>query len=96
MVARSAVEKWAAPAREAPEPVRPSGRYKDLSSALQEFEKVRDRTIEVVRERGDSLYAIGAKHRFFGDVNAVELLHLLDGHTRRHADQIREIFGSLP
>src|SRR5215471_6897555 len=82
--------------REAPEPVRPAGRFKDLAAALQEFEKVRDETIEVLRERGDSLYAIGAKHGFFGDVNGIELIHIIDGHARRHADQIREICESLP
>jgi uncharacterized protein YjbI with pentapeptide repeats len=82
--------------REAPEAVRPAGRFKDLTTALQEFEKVRDRTVEVLRERGDSLYSIGAKHRFFGDINGIELMHLIDGHARRHAEQIREICESLP
>src|SRR5436305_116128 len=68
--------------REAPEPVRPSGRFKDLSAALAEFESVRDRTVQIARERGDELYSIGAKHPFFGDINAIELLYLIDGHAR--------------
>jgi uncharacterized protein YjbI with pentapeptide repeats len=81
---------------EAPEAVRPAGRFKDLATALREFDKVRDRTIKVLRERGESLYTVGAKHFFFGDLNGIEVIHLIDGHSRRHAEQIREICESLP
>ncbi len=81
--------------REAPEPVRPSGRFKELAEAMSEFEKVRDRTMQVLLERGDGLYSIGAKHGFFGEINAVELINLIDGHARRHAEQIREICEAL-
>ena len=75
---------------EAPEAVRPHGRFPTLLTALAEFEAVRSRTIQLVQERGDALYSIGAEHPYFGNLNGVEWIQLIDGHARRHADQIRE------
>jgi hypothetical protein len=76
---------------EAPDVVRPQGRFDSLAAALAEFKIVRDRSVQVVEERGEALYSIGVKHPHFGDLNAVELIRLMDGHASRHADQIREI-----
>lgn len=78
---------------EAPDVVRPVGRFDSLAVALAEFRAVRDRSVQLVEERGESLYSIGAKHPYFGDVNGVELIQLIDGHARRHADQIRDACG---
>ena len=75
---------------ETPEPMRPQGRYSSLEASLTAFQAVRDRSVGIARERGHALYSIGARHPFFGDVNGVELMNLIDGHARRHADQIRE------
>ncbi len=75
---------------EPPEAARPQGRFKSLPAALAEFNAVRDRCVQMVQERGEALYSIGAKHPYFGSVNGAELVHLIDGHARRHADQIRE------
>ena len=80
---------------EAPEVVRPLGRFETLAAALAAFNGVRDRSVQVVQERGDSLYAIGVTHPRFGKMNAAELLHLIDGHARRHAEQIRETCETL-
>ena len=76
--------------REAPEVVHPQGRFLTLAAALAEFEAVRDRSVQMVQERGDSLYAIGTTHPRFGNMNGAELIHLIDAHARRHAEQIRE------
>jgi hypothetical protein len=81
---------------EAPEVVRPRGRFGSLDTALAEFEAVRVRSTQMVVERGESLYSIGARHPYFGEVNGAELIQLIDGHARRHADQIRENCASLP
>ncbi len=70
----------------------PVGRFGSLMHALAEFNAVRDRCVRVVEERGELLYSVGAKHPYFGDVNGVELIQLIDGHARRHADQIREVW----
>src|ERR1041385_2629310 len=58
---------------EAPEAVRPQGRFETLAAALAEFNAARDRSIQMVQERGDSLYSIGATHGRFGNLNGVEV-----------------------
>lgn len=75
---------------ESPEPIRPRGRFVTLPDALAEFNAVRNRSVQVVAERGEGIYSIGAIHPYFGNVNGAELIQLIDGHARRHADQIRE------
>jgi hypothetical protein len=73
-----------------PDPMRPVGRFADLEASLAAFHAVRDRSVAIARAGGEALYAVGARHPFFGDVNGVELINMIDGHTRRHAEQIRE------
>jgi len=80
---------------EAPAAVRPQGRFETLAAALSEFNAVRDRSVQLAQERGDSLYAVGATHPRFGPMNGAELIQLIDGHARRHADQIRETVEAL-
>jgi hypothetical protein len=80
---------------EAPEPVRPQGRFETLEAALAAFNEARDLSIQLVQDRGDSLYSIGANHPRFGNMNGAEVIHLIDGHARRHAEQIREICETL-
>lgn len=75
---------------EASEAIWPVGRFASLAAALAAFKAVRDRSVQLVEERGESLYSIGARHPYFGDLNGAELIQLIDGHARRHADQIRE------
>ncbi|MEO5925289.1 MAG: DinB family protein [Bryobacteraceae bacterium] len=75
---------------ETPEPMRPCGKLTSLEAALAEFQATRDRSVSMVRDRGDSLSAIGATHPYFGAVNGTDLVQMIDGHARRHADQIRE------
>ena len=75
---------------EAPAEVQPKGRFSSLSEAIVEFKSVRDRSITFAKERAASLYSIGIKHPHFGNLNAVELFRLLDGHTHRHIEQIVE------
>ncbi|WP_321475215.1 DinB family protein [uncultured Paludibaculum sp.] len=83
---------------ESPEAMRPKGRFDGLEDARSAFLAVRQRTIALADSRGDDLYAISVKHPFFGPVNGAELIQLIDGHARRHADQIREMLeaGPLP
>lgn len=81
---------------EASDVVCPRGRFRSLAAALDEFNAVRDSSVQMVQERGEALYSIGAKHPYFGDLNGVELIQLMDGHARRHADQIRETCEALP
>jgi uncharacterized protein YjbI with pentapeptide repeats len=80
---------------ETPDVLRPGRRFQTLSAAMMEFEATRDQSVELVREPGDRLYAIGARHPYFGALNGAELIQLIDGHARRHADQIRETCHAL-
>jgi hypothetical protein len=75
----------------APEAVVPSGRFLALKEALLAFNAARDRSVSLVKEHGDALYTIGARHGRFGELNGVEVVHLMAGHARRHAAQIREL-----
>jgi hypothetical protein len=75
----------------APEAVVPSGRFRALKDALLAFNAVRDRSVSIVKDRGEALYTIGAQHARFGELNGVEVIHLMAGHARRHAAQIREM-----
>src|SRR4051812_5868255 len=80
---------------QAPEAVVPTGRYKSVKEGIDAFHQVRDLSVRVAQERGEALYAIGVKHGRFGDMNGVELLHVLTSHARRHAAQIRETRAAL-
>ncbi len=75
---------------ETPEPMRPQGRFTNLETALAAFQATRDRSVKAARDRGETHSSVGARHPFFGAVNGVELINMIDGHARRHADQIRE------
>jgi len=77
--------------REAPEPARPAGRFATLAEALNAFNAVRGRSLQVARERGAELYSLTAHHHRFGDLNGHEILLIVAGHAARHAAQIREM-----
>lgn len=84
-----------ASAIQAPEPVRPSGRFATLTEALAKFEAVRAHSIRFVETQGDGLYSLAAKHPFLGVCNGAEAIVLIAAHSRRHAAQIREIRAGL-
>jgi hypothetical protein len=79
----------------APEAVVPAGRYGTLEEALAEFHAARVRSLEIANEQGDALYLLAAEHPRFGPVNGVELMIIMAGHSRRHAEQIRETRAAL-
>ncbi len=80
-----------ATAVQAPEPVRPTGRFATLAEALAEFGTIRASTIRFAESQGAGLYTLAAKHPFLGVCNGAELMVLIAAHSRRHAAQIREI-----
>jgi len=75
---------------QAPEAVRPTGRFSTIAEALTAFQAARDQSVQMARERGTELYLVGAEHPRFGPLNGIEVLYLMAGHARRHAAQIRE------
>lgn len=74
-----------------PEPFVPKGRFASLDAARAGFNEIRDRSVQSVRDLGDEIYSVSARHPRFGDMNGAELVQLMDGHARRHAEQIREV-----
>jgi uncharacterized damage-inducible protein DinB len=80
---------------EAPAAVRPTGRFTSLPQGLEHFNTTRTRTIRFAEERSDDLYCLASEHPRFGRINGTELLLIIAGHARRHADQIREIRAAL-
>jgi uncharacterized damage-inducible protein DinB len=75
---------------QAPEPVRPAGRFTSMAQALEHFNAVRTRTIRFAEERATDLYSLAAEHPRFGPRNGLEMLLIISGHAQRHAEQIRE------
>ena len=84
-----------ATAIQAPEPVRPSGRFATFPEALAEFEAIRTASIQFAETHSARLYSIAAKHPFLGVCNGTEAIVLIAAHSRRHAAQIREIRAAL-
>jgi hypothetical protein len=77
--------------RQAPETVLPKGRFTSLDEGLERFHAARGRTLQLARERAADLYTLASAHPVFGPLNGVEALIIIANHSRRHAEQIREI-----
>lgn len=78
---------------EAPERVRPKGRYSSLLQALDQFIANRERTIDYVDTCEDDLRKRATNHAV-GRISCQECLMLLISHPARHVEQIREIKNS--
>jgi hypothetical protein len=76
--------------REAPDAMWPTGRFLAISEATAAFNEIRNRALAMA---GEALYSLAAEHPFFGRLNGAEWMQLIDGHARRHADQIRDLTG---
>jgi hypothetical protein len=80
---------------EAPERARPNGRFASLAEALAAFDALREVSIGFAREKGEELASLTALHPMFGPLTGAEMLLVMAGHVRRHAEQIREIRAAL-
>jgi len=80
---------------QSPEAAWPTGRFTTLAHALEQFNAGRSRTIQFAQDRGGELYSLIAEHPRLGPLNGVEVLILIAGHARRHAEQIRETRAAL-
>ncbi len=75
---------------QAPERVRPKGRYDSLVGALDQFRENRERTITYIAACEDDLRTRATQH-LLGRISCQECLMVLIAHPIRHAEQIREI-----
>jgi hypothetical protein len=80
---------------EAPEFVRPRGRFATLAEALRCFESVRGRTVRFVECCQKDLRQQATTHPLIGAVNGHEILLMMALHPARHAKQIAEIRAAL-
>lgn len=78
---------------EAPEFVRPAGRFHTLAEAVDAFQAMRARTIRFAEEHAAELYSLAESHPRFGPLNGTEFLIMMNAHVLRHAAQIRELRG---
>ena len=80
---------------EAPEPVVPKSREKNLAQAVEEFNATRKETVRFVEEfPGDLRWWLTTHPLITRPVNCYEMLLLIAMHPRRHALQIEEARAS--
>jgi len=75
----------------APEQVRPAGKWPDTSELMTEFRKTRAATVAFVAETSAQLRNHFIPHMAFGELDLYQWLIVLSKHGERHALQIEEI-----
>jgi hypothetical protein len=80
--------------RQAPEPVRPDGKWQDGGELLAEFRKTRERSGEFVRAMQGDLRSYFHTHGGFGEIDCCQWLIVMSLHGARHAEQMEEITES--
>jgi hypothetical protein len=85
------------PAVEAPDYVRPIGKYKSLAEAKAGLEQSRQYLFKVIEQVEDPtiLEKRSFKHPYFGHLQLKQWLDFIGYHERRHLDQIKEILEML-
>jgi hypothetical protein len=76
---------------QAPDVIRPSGRFASLSAAWEQFEKSRRVSVAYARECPNDLRGLFTMHPLLGQIDCYRCLLLLALHPARHAAQIEEI-----
>jgi len=76
---------------EAPERIRPKGRFATREDTARAFEERRAANVAYVRETSDPLRDRFAPHPFAGVIDGYQWVLFLAAHTDRHAEQIEEI-----
>jgi len=76
---------------EAPERIRPKGRFATREETIRTFEERRAANLAYVRETSEPLRDLFAPHPFAGVIDGYQWVLFLAAHTDRHAAQIEEI-----
>jgi hypothetical protein len=80
---------------EAPERIRPKGRFATRDETIRTFEERRAANLAYVRETSEPLRGRYAPHPFAGVIDGYQWILFLAAHTDRHAAQIQEIRRDL-
>ncbi len=78
---------------QAPEPLKPSGKFKTGAEAVAAFTTAREANIRFLDTTKLALRDHMMPHPFFGMLDAYQWIFLLSGHTKRHTLQIEEIMA---
>jgi len=76
---------------QAPEFLRPTGRWPTEADVAEAFEESRKATMDYVRTTNDDLRDHFFDHPVFGTMDGYQWLLLLSGHSARHTAQIEEV-----
>jgi hypothetical protein len=79
---------------EAPESVRPSGRWATREAVVEAFKERRDRTIAYVQTTQDELRSHVLKSPVLDELDAYQWILYLAAHSERHIRQIEEVKAS--
>ena len=76
---------------QAPEMLRPSGRFPTVDAVKAAFSQSRDKSVEFVKAAPENLHAYAAPHPVLKALDGYQWLLLLSAHTGRHTAQILEV-----
>lgn len=79
---------------QAPEPIKPTGRWKTPQEAVTAFKKERDAHILYVESTQDPLRTHFMAHPAVGLIDSYQWILLMAAHTERHTNQILEVKAS--
>jgi hypothetical protein len=76
---------------QAPEMLRPTGRWATEAELTKAFEDSRQKTMDYIRTTNDDLRDHFFDHPVFGTLDGYQWLLLMSGHCARHTEQIEEV-----
>lgn len=77
--------------RQAPEFLKPTGKWKTRDELIAHFKESRDRTIAYVEKADESVRQHFAPHPMMETLDAYQWILLISAHSERHTAQIREV-----
>ena len=80
---------------QAPEVIKPTGRFATKKELIEAFKMARDQTINYVKTTQDPLKNHVARHPAFGDLTTYQWLVFIAGHANRHVAQLEEVKTSI-
>lgn len=76
---------------QAPEIIRPSGKFASTAEALKNLQENRDKTIQYFKTTQDDLRNHLGAHPLFGTIDVYQMYLLVSAHCKRHTLQIEEV-----
>jgi len=77
--------------RQAPEMLKPTGKYTTLEAVTEAFQKSRDKSVTYMQNTQDDLRGHAAPHPLLKALDGYQWVILMAAHTARHTAQIEEV-----